>query len=203
MNFISKLFGFTKKENSQNDFDLNINDFKSISNFWEFITEQKNWYLKHSPHRIENIENYISELEPLIVETTNELRKKMEFTHNDYWEIIEWDNLLINADMDDSNQFVRNKSIEFKQFCPNCKKERGFSQRYPKSICGQCYAETTDLNGKKVEFYNTEALGSGCQGYYVGTEQKEKYESELCYIDGKEYYAEEARFGGIVIQLKE
>ena len=37
----------------------------------------------------------------------------------------------------------------------------------------------------------------------IFTGQKEKYDSELCYINGKEFYAEEARFGGIVIQLKE
>ena len=33
--------------------------------------------------------------------------------------------------------------------------------------------------------------------------KKEKYKSETCYIDRKEYFAEEARFGGIAIQLKE
>lgn len=215
MKLLRKLFGLNKDRNENSiglsknkttipneDFDLDIRKYESVNSFWEFISKQDKWYLKYSPHKIKNIENYISELEPLIIETTNELRKKMEFTHHDYWEIIEWDNLLLRAEMDDSNEFLRNKSIEFKQFCPSCEKERGFSQRYPKSICGQCVSETTDLKGKKVEFFNTEALGYGCQGYYVGTEQKEKYESELCYINEKEYFAEEGRFGGIVIQLK-
>jgi len=217
MKLISKLFGLYKnrkkklnsliRENgsdkTEKKFDLVIEDFSSINNFWKFITEQKKWYLKYLPNRIKNIDNYLTELEPLITETTNELRKKMEFTYDDYEKIINWDNLLIRADMDDSKKFKSNKTIKFKQFCSNCKKETGFSQRYPKCICRECYSETTDLKGKKVEFFNTEALGYGCQGYYVGTEQEERYDSNLCYINGKEYFGEEAIFGGIVIQLKE
>lgn len=52
-------------------------------------------------------------------------------------------------------------------------------------------------------FYNSHFGGYGCQGYYVETEPKEKYDSNICYIGDEEYYAEEARFGGIVIQKKE
>lgn len=205
MNFISKLFGLNKNSDKLEDadFDLDIMDFNSSNEFWKFITKENKWYLKYSPYRIKNIGTLISELEPLIIDSTNELRKKMEFSYDDYWKIIDWDNFLIQADMDESNKFKRTESLKFKQFCPNCGLERGFQQRYPKSICGKCYSETEDLNGRIVEFFNTEMGGYGCQGYYVGTEQKEKYESESCYIDGKEYYAKEARFGGIVIQLKE
>ena len=126
----------------------------------------------------------------------------MEFTYEEYWKIVDWDNFLISADMDESNKFKRSKSLKFKQFCPNCGNERSFTQRYPKSLCFDCYSLTTDLKGKRVEFFNSEMSG-GCQAYYVGTGQKEKYKSETCYIDGIEYFAEEARFGGIAIQLKE
>ena len=205
MNFISKLFSIIKNQNKEvkNDFDINIEDFNSTIEFWKFLTKENKWYIKYSPHKVKNIEKIISELEPLIVEETNTLRAKMEFNYDEYWKIIDWDNLLIRAEIDESNKFKRNKSINFKQVCSNCKKEKIFSQRYPKSICQECYSETTDLKNRKVEFFNTEALGSGCQGFYVGTEQKEKYNSDLCYITGKEFFAEEARFGGIVIQIKE
>lgn len=205
MNFISKLFGLNKKLNKgvDVDFDIDIKDFNSSNEFWEFITKEDKWYLRYSPYRIKNIDTRISELEPLIIAKTNELRKAMEFTNDEYRKIIDWDNFLIRADMNELNKFKRNESLKFKQFCPNCETETGFQQRYPKSICRKCYSKITDLNGRIVEFFNTETGGYGCQGYYAGTKQKEKYESESCYIDGKEYYAEEARFGGIVIQLKE
>jgi len=205
MNFISKLFGLNKKldKGNESEFDLDVKDFISNNEFWEFITKKNKWYLKYSPYRIKNIDARISELEPLIISKTNELRKKMEFTKDEYWKIIDWDNFLIRADMDESNKFKRNKSIKFKQYCSNCGNERGFAQRYPKCICRECYSETTDLKDRKVEFFNTEGLGHGCQGYYVGTEQTEKFDSNLCFINGKKYFAEEARFGGIVIQLKE
>jgi hypothetical protein len=75
--------------------------------------------------------------------------------------------------------------------------------RYPKYICGDCTELLTDSEGRKVEYFNTELLGHGCQGYYVNTEQREKYDSTTCYIKDKIFYAEEAYFGGIVIQLKE
>ncbi|WP_179007391.1 hypothetical protein [Winogradskyella forsetii] len=203
MNFITKLFGLNKKEKSEKDFDLNIKNFDSINSFWEFISEQDKWYLKYSPYRIKNIDKHLSELEPLIIQSTNQLRDKMEFSYDEYWKIINWDNLLINADMDETNKFKRDEKIKFRQLCSNCKVEKGFQQRYPKSICGSCHEKITDISGRKVEFFNTHWSGGGCQGYYIGTEQKEKYDSELCYINVKEYFAEEARFGGIVIQLKE
>ena len=183
--------------------NVDIEKFETINDFWKFITKENKWYLAYSPYDIKNIEKHISELEPLIIESTNHLRMKMNFTYDDYWKIIDWDNFLIRADMDEMNKFKLNESLKFIQFCSNCKNETGFFQRYPKRICKDCYSKTTDFKGKNVEYFNTEALGSGCQGYYVGTEQKEKYNSEICYINGKEFLAEEGRFGGIVIQLKE
>ena len=190
-------------EGVASDFDLDIKEFNSAYDFWEFITKKDKWYLKYSPYRIKNIDTRISELEPLIIDETNRLREIMKFTNDEYRKIIDWDNFLIRADLNKSNKFKLNKSIEFKQYCPSCGNEREFTQRYPKCICRKCYNKVMDLNGRKVEFFNTNPLGYGCQGYYVGTEQVEKYDSNLCFINGKEYFAEEARFGGIVIQLKE
>ena len=201
MNIFSKLFGKTKNENI--DSDLNIKNFKSVSSFWEFVVSTDNWYSKYSPYKIKNINNYISELAPLIIQSTNELRKKMEFSYEEYEQIVYWDNFLIRIDMDESNKFKLNKSLTFKQYCSNCKKEIGFQQRYPKLICGECLSKITDKNNRLVEFFNTEGLGYGCQGYYCETQQKEKYNSDICFLEGKEYFAEEGRFGGIVIQLKE
>lgn len=41
-------------------------------------------------------------------------------------------------------------------------------------------------------------MSGGFEG--IVSEIKEKYESQICYIEGLRYWAEEARFGGIVIE---
>ncbi|MFH1196843.1 MAG: hypothetical protein V1720_14170 [bacterium] len=92
------------------------------------------------------------------------------------------------------------KISEHKQFCPNCGKSVTHSSRYPKYICHNCKKLITDKNGKSVVFYNTELLGYGCQGYYCDNAQNEKYNSNICFIRDKKFFAQEARFGGIVIQ---
>jgi len=203
MSFFSKFFGVNKNSDSKKDSELLVEKFETIHSFWEFVTKEDKWYLKYSPYRIKNIDKYISDLAPLIIKTTNQLRTEMKFTSDEYWEINKWDNFLFQKDNSENGNFKLDKDLKFKQNCSNCKKDIGYAPRYPKSICRNCYDKKTDIEGRKVEFYNTYWSGAGCQGYYVGTEQKEKYDSNDCFIDGKEFFAEEARFGGIVIQLKE
>ena len=198
MSFFSKFFGVNKNRDSKKDPELLVEKFETMHSFWEFVTKEDKWYLKYSPHQIKNIDKYISDLAPLIIKTTNQLRAEMEFTSDEYWEINKWDNFLFQKDIIEND-----KNLKFVQFCSNCSVGTGYAPRYPKSICRNCYGKLTDKEGRKVEFYNTEWVGAGCQGYYVGTEQKEKYDSIHCFIDAKEFFAEEARFGGIVIQLKE
>lgn len=176
--------------------------FRSLSEFWNYITKSKKWYLEYQANTIQHIENYIEELAPFIVKSTNELRRKMEFTDRDIYKIATWDNLLFRYK--DKSEVVFKENQKLKAFCSNCGKERtGFIQRYPKSICHECVPKITDKNGRSVEFFNSHMGGYGCQGYYSGTNQQEKYDLTVCYIDGKEFVAEEARFGGIVINLKE
>jgi hypothetical protein len=75
MNFISKLFSIFKNRINEveNDFDLDIKDFNSTIEFWKFISKDCNWYIKYSPYRVKDIEKIIFELEPLIIEETNNL----------------------------------------------------------------------------------------------------------------------------------
>jgi hypothetical protein len=86
------------------------------------------------------------------------------------------------------------------QFCPICNSEVTYFRRYPKYVCKDCYCKTTDKDGRKVAFGNENIFGMGCVGHYLDT--GEKYNSNICYIDGQECVAEEARFGGIVIEKK-
>ncbi|MPS74902.1 MAG: hypothetical protein E2590_17360 [Chryseobacterium sp.] len=203
MNLFSKIFKKNKSNGDKEKSKIKISDFETIDNFWEYIINQDKWYLKFSPYDFPEINNYINDLAQLIIETTNDLRTKMNFTYDEYWKIVDWDNIIIREDMNKESDFKLKDNLNFKQFCSNCNSKIGFTQRYPKTICNNCRNKLTDKDGRKVEFYNTEALGSGCQGYYSDTNQNEKYNSTICYLINKEYFADEGRFGGIVIQLKE
>lgn len=88
-----------------------------------------------------------------------------------------------------------------KQFCPICQKEVAVNERYPNYICEECASKTTDKEGRPVEYFNTTILGTGCQGRYKDA-SSEIYNSNHCYVNGILCIAEEARFGGIVIQKR-
>jgi hypothetical protein len=86
------------------------------------------------------------------------------------------------------------------QRCPICGKGVPESPRYPDYVCDDCYVTATDNNGRKLDFYNTNVLG-GYEALFPDT--GEPYHSHVCYIRGVECYADEARFGGIVIRPKQ
>lgn len=172
---------------------LKISDFESVNNFWEFITKKDKWYLEYLPQQFDDLKSKLQELAPLIIETTNGLRYNLNFKNDDYWMIIPWDNLVLDLNLENN----------LKQYCANCKNEIKFLQRYPKLICKNCRSILTSSDKRRVEFFNSESLGYGCQGYYCDTNQTEKYNTNECYIDDKVFIAEEGRFGGIVIELKD
>lgn len=84
------------------------------------------------------------------------------------------------------------------QECPICAVEIEKSRRYPNCVCFDCSKRARDENGRLLKFHNID-LSGGFVGFYVDT--NEKYESRVCYIDDVKCYADEARFGGIVIEI--
>ncbi|BAZ18833.1 hypothetical protein NIES4071_107180 (plasmid) [Calothrix sp. NIES-4071] len=86
------------------------------------------------------------------------------------------------------------------QICPICDAAVEPNSRYPKYICSDCRKKASDINGKKLVFYN-ESFSGGYIAYYADSNGKEKYNSHDCYIDGIQCIANEARFGGIVIEV--
>ena len=76
--------------------------------------------------------------------------------------------------------------------------EVALSPRYPRYICPDCAHRAADEEGRSVEFYN-ESFSGGFMAKYADT--GEKRESHICFIDGVKCRADEARFGGIVIQV--
>ena len=86
---------------------------------------------------------------------------------------------------------------EERQYCPICLVEVQPSSRYPRYVCADCDGRATDENGRPLTFAN-ESFSGGFIAKY--SETGEVRESHYCFIDGVKCWADEARFGGIVIQ---
>ncbi len=84
--------------------------------------------------------------------------------------------------------------------CPICSTSLGLYERYPRYVCSACAEKTCDANGRRVAYRNLDFCG-GCQGFYPDT--NEIYSSMDCFIEGRACVADEARFGGIVVQVKD
>ena len=89
------------------------------------------------------------------------------------------------------------------QLCPLCKTEVPYSGRYPNYICYMCCSKgnVKDSEGNLVEFYNSTPIGTGFLSLHTIDGKVVKKEEHTCFVKGVKCYAEEARFGGIVIQL--
>ncbi|MCA1801672.1 MAG: ADP-ribosylglycohydrolase family protein [Rhodothermaceae bacterium] len=81
--------------------------------------------------------------------------------------------------------------------CPICNTALGPVPRYPRYVCRECAARAADQKGRKLTFSNVDMSG-GYRAEYADTGAA--YDSHVCYIDGIECRAGEARFGGIVIE---
>ena len=82
--------------------------------------------------------------------------------------------------------------------CPICDKNMLDFERYPKMICNKCVELATTENGESIKFYNVDPTGG-----FISFVNDIKGEDHECFINNKKCYADEARFGGIVIQLSE
>ncbi|XXT24593.1 recombinase family protein [Sorangium sp. So ce429] len=84
--------------------------------------------------------------------------------------------------------------------CPTCGDPVEPWPRYPRAVCGICLHEATDEGGRPLEFFNT-SIDGGFGARYADT--REPRDSHACVIRGVRCRADEARFGGIVIQSVE
>jgi len=82
------------------------------------------------------------------------------------------------------------------QHCPICSKPILYSERYPRAVCETCYDKACDAHGRKLSFSNV-SIDGGFNA--VVTDTQEEYQSHTCYVEGVECWADEARFGGIVL----
>jgi ADP-ribosyl-[dinitrogen reductase] hydrolase len=81
--------------------------------------------------------------------------------------------------------------------CPICGTDLRVESRYPKYLCHDCANKATDVDGRKLDFFNLNISGSYGAVY---CDTNEDYLSHDCYVEGVKCRADEARFGGIVIE---
>ena len=81
--------------------------------------------------------------------------------------------------------------------CPICGAPAHHMMRYPHAVCRTCHDNACDDGGRKLIFYNI-SMSGGFEA--VVAETQEKYPSHICYVKGVKCWADEARFGGTVVE---
>jgi len=78
--------------------------------------------------------------------------------------------------------------------CPICNELRFTTARYPNKICNKCETLCTTKDNEKIQFFNIDHSG----GFLSIVNDKQGNIHE-CYVNNIKCYADEARFGGIVV----
>jgi hypothetical protein len=174
--------------------------YKDVDEFWKDFAADPKWYLRYT---YLNGGDWLSTKALLLAKHMivffNDVRKKGDFTYREYDSINRWSTLVW------SDQY---RITEIKQWCPHCSKEVVYQARYPKYICHECFSkDKLSSRGNLLEFSNL-GFSGGFQITYKdrnGNVIREDDTQEYCdcLIDGKLYFAKEAKFGGIVIQARE
>ncbi len=89
------------------------------------------------------------------------------------------------------------KAGDVSQPCPICGAGQPEDPRYPNYLCRDCVGRAVDEEGRPLDFANA-GLGGGFVASYRGVGKTR--DSHLCFVDGVTCWADEARFGGIVVQ---
>ena len=82
--------------------------------------------------------------------------------------------------------------------CPICGIALEPVPRYPRYVCADCAVRAASADGRRLDFSNID-LSGGYAARYADT--GEPYDSHACWIDGIRCHADEARFGGIVVEV--
>lgn len=82
--------------------------------------------------------------------------------------------------------------------CPICATSLEPRSRYPRYVCSDCADRACSADGRPLAFSNV-GFDGGYAARFIDT--GEPYDSHDCWIDGVACRADEARFGGIVIEV--
>lgn len=85
--------------------------------------------------------------------------------------------------------------------CPVCGTEQPALSRYPDYLCRDCVARASTEDGRRLMLVNT-SISGGFAARYADTEElcEEVTVTHIVYVDGVPCWADEARYGGIVVQ---
>jgi hypothetical protein len=84
------------------------------------------------------------------------------------------------------------------QHCPICSAEVTPNSRYPHYVCSVCRAKAVTANGRPLTFSTVDFSG-GFVARYADTGEIDP--SHECFIAGIKCYTNEARLGGIVLEV--
>lgn len=82
--------------------------------------------------------------------------------------------------------------------CPICGVSLDPMPRYPCHVCADCASKAVAADGRRLQFSNVDMSGGFAASY---ADTGETYASHACWIGGIACHADEARFGGIVIEV--
>lgn len=84
--------------------------------------------------------------------------------------------------------------------CPVCHMSVPINPRYPNYLCRFCTGRAVDVQGRPLAFCNT-SVGGGFAAHFIhdGSLAPEVTENHTVYVGFLKVWADEARFGGIVL----
>jgi hypothetical protein len=82
--------------------------------------------------------------------------------------------------------------------CPICKEPEKMLLRYPNMVCSNCLQ--SGIWSDKEQTQQIQFMNTGFSGGFTSIINNNYVKQHTCYIKGHECYADEARFGGIIIQ---
>lgn len=82
--------------------------------------------------------------------------------------------------------------------CPICGEKVARWERYPRQVCEYCASKASDAYGRRLCFSGEDSAG-GFRAFY--RDNGAEYRHQICYIDGRKCFANEHRFGGIVVEV--
>lgn len=169
------LYRSPKAATSENPEKTLLQSFDSLADFWNWFVQQPDWYLTYKPGFVDSI--FAKDL----IYYLNDLHKNraLNFDKEQHYQIYIWGSKVYTL----QNQYT------YVQCCVHCGAKVMYYPRYPRHICKACCNLLTRRDGKPLDWLKVEKRM-----------MKSKDGKVRVYIKKEIYWAQEAYFGGTVVQ---